>query len=142
MLFRSYFYRFAERKVEASALFQKAMELEPDDASLAKSSLRSLRALEDYSAVLNVWDILSEQVKARPMNQFLYADALAHTGKLEEAEAIIMADGGLEIPDIREGEISTSELYIYIQVEKAKLQGITLDPKQVQVPRALDLRMS
>ena len=68
--------------------------------------------------------------------------ALAHTGKLQEAEAIIMADGGLEIPDIREGEISTSELYIYIQVEKAKLQGITLDPKQVQVPRALDLRMS
>ena len=76
------------------------------------------------------------------MNQFLYADALAHTGSLEEAEAIIMANGGLEIPDIREGEISTSELYIYIQVEKAKLQGITLDPKQVQVPRALDLRMS
>ncbi len=139
---QAYFFRFAGRKAEASALFQKALELEPDDASLAKSVLRSLRALGDYAAVQSVWNILSEQVKARPMNKFLYADALAHTGKLQEAEAIIMANGGLEIPDIREGEISTSELYIYIQVEKAKLQGITLDPKQVQVPRTLDLRMS
>jgi tetratricopeptide (TPR) repeat protein len=136
------FYRFAGRKVEASALFQKSLELEPDDASLAKSNLRALRVMEDYVGVLNAWNVLTAQVKSRPMNKFLYADALAHTGKLAEAEAIIMADGGLDIPDIREGEISTSELYIYIQVEKAKLQGVTLDPKQVQVPRALDLRMS
>ena len=136
------FYLNADRKVEASALFQKALELEPDDASLAKSVLRSLRSIGDYATALALWPRLTTQIQNRPMNRFLYADALAHTGKLQEAEEMLLANGGLAIPDIREGEISTSELYIYIQVEKAKLEGKTLDPKAVKVPYVLDLRMS
>ena len=70
------------------------------------------------------------------------ANALAHTGKLAEAEAILLKNGGLEIPDIREGENSTSGLYLYIQEQKAKRDNIPFAAEKIKVPFELDLRMS
>ena len=69
------------------------------------------------------------------------AFALAYTGKLNEAEAILLEDIS-EIPDIREGENSTSQLYIYIQQQKAVRQGKILQDNEIKVPFHLDLRMS
>ena len=45
-------------------------------------------------------------------------------------------------PDIREGENSTSQLYIYIRQKKAEAAGIPFDPAKVMVPFNIDLRMS
>jgi hypothetical protein len=67
--------------------------------------------------------------------------ALAYTGKLNEAEKILLEDVS-EIPDIREGENSTSQLYMYIQQQKAARQGKILPAKEIKVPFHLDLRMS
>ena len=53
-----------------------------------------------------------------------------------------MADGGLRVPDIQEGENSTSEIYISLQIAKAKKQGVTLEAKDVKVPVMFDYRMS
>jgi hypothetical protein len=53
-----------------------------------------------------------------------------------------MQNGGLNIPDIREGENSASQLYIYIQQKKAELEGKIIEPDQVVVPFNLDFRMS
>ena len=72
----------------------------------------------------------------------MQANALAHTGKTAEAEAILLENGGLEIPDIREGENSTSGLYLYIQEQKAKRDKIPFAAANIQVPFKLDLRMS
>ena len=72
----------------------------------------------------------------------MHANALAHTGRFMEAEAILLENGGLEIPDIREGENSTSGLYLYIQEQKAKRDQVPFDAAMVQVPFELDLRMS
>ena len=60
----------------------------------------------------------------------------------EKAEQILMQNGGLNIPDIREGENSASQLYIYIQQKKAELEGKIITPDQVVVPFNLDFRMS
>ena len=46
-----------------------------------------------------------------------------------------MRDGGLDIPDLREGETSISELYIYIQRQKHQTGEIT-------IPYRLDIRLS
>ena len=62
--------------------------------------------------------------------------------KIDEAETILLENGGLDIPDIREGENSTSQLYIDIKTEQARRKGKEIDPKSVQVPFLLDLRMS
>ena len=70
------------------------------------------------------------------------ACALAHIGSLDEAEGILMENGGLDIPDIREGENSTSQVYLFIQQKRAEQKGIPFDPKKIQVPFLLDLRMS
>ena len=70
------------------------------------------------------------------------AAALAHTGRPDEAEAILTREGGLDVPDIREGENSASQLYIFIKTEQARRAGKELDPASVEVPFLLDLRMS
>lgn len=40
--------------------------------------------------------------------------ALAHQGKIEEAEELLLKDGGLSVADIREGEDSLDEAYLLI----------------------------
>ena len=101
-----------------------------------------LLGLEDYAKMYKLIAACVPEVKALPFIKFMKACALAHTGELDEAEAILMENGGLDIPDIREGENSTSQVYLYIQEERAKLEGKPFDPKKVQVPFLLDLRMS
>ena len=76
------------------------------------------------------------------MCRLIYCKALVQTGRLDEAENVLMADGGLRVPDIQEGENSTSEIYISLQIAKAKKQGITLEAKDVKVPVMFDYRMS
>ena len=61
---------------------------------------------------------------------------------LQFAINIGLADGGIRVPDIQEGENSTSEIYISLQIAKAKKQGITLEAKDVKVPVMFDYRMS
>jgi tmRNA-binding protein len=60
---------------------------------------------------------------------------------LDDAEAILLENGGLEVGDIREGEISITDLYIYIQQKKAQLRGVELQVRDIEVPFKLDLRM-
>lgn len=38
--------------------------------------------------------------------KFYLANSYAHLGKIEEAERILYKNGGLIIPDIREGEVT------------------------------------
>ena len=68
---------------------------------------------------------------------YLGADLL----KLEDAEAILLENGGLDVGDILEGEISITDLYIYIQQKKAQLRGVELQVRDIEVPFKLDLRM-
>ena len=101
-----------------------------------------LLGLDEYEKMSLLLEKMSPAVRQRPLIRFMEACVCAHTGKLTEAENILMTDGGLDIPDIREGENSTSQLYIYIQQKKAEAAGIPFDPAKVEVPFAIDLRMS
>ena len=49
------------------------------------------------------------------------AFAAVHTGRYIEAENILYADGGLVVPDIKEGEVSMSELWYLIPVSYTHL---------------------
>lgn len=127
---------------EASELICQAGLLACDDASFVKEVLKMLLELNSYERMLKILTALTAEIKELPLIKFMHACALAHSGKPCEAENILLENGGLDIPDIREGENSTSELYIFIQMEKAKLAGKTILPEDVNVPFALDLRMS
>lgn len=134
--------RLQGRFAEAAELIFNAGKLNLSDASFLKEVLKMLLGLEDYAKMYKLIAACVPEVKALPFIKFMKACALAHTGALDEAEAILMENGGLDIPDIREGENSTSQVYLYIQEERAKLEGKPFDPKKVQVPFLLDLRMS
>ncbi len=119
----------------------EAARMEPDPY-LVKETMKLLVVHHRYREALEFVAALPENLQRRPMLQFLRADALAHTGQTDAAEAIILADGGLELPDLREGETSISELYLFLQQEKARWDGRAFDPNRVQIPFRLDLRMT
>ena len=130
------------RAAEASELIMQAGLLCTADASFIKEVLKMLLELKAYDRMKALLDALTPELRKLPMIKFMHAAALAHTGDLDGAENILLENGGLDIPDIREGENSTSELYIFIRMEKAKLAGKTITPAEVDVPFILDLRMS
>jgi len=105
------------------------------DGYLVKETMKLHVVSKRYAEALDFYASLPDSLRQRPMIRFLYADALAHRGEIEKAESIIMRDGGLEVPDLREGETSISELYIYIQRQKHKTSEIT-------VPYRLDIRLN
>jgi len=86
--------------------------------------------------------VLPERLREIPMIRFLLASAFVRTGRRREAERILESDGGLDVPDIREGENSLSELYLAIRREEAAEAGIPFDPETVKIPFRFDLRMN
>ena len=115
-------------------LLREAVALKRD-GYLVKETMKLHVVYKHYAEALEFYASLPAPLRRRPMLKFLYADALAHTGEIEKAESIIMRDGGLEIPDLREGETSISELYLYIQRQKHRTGDIS-------VPYRLDIRLN
>ena len=134
--------RLQNRNEEAAELIWKAGKLDCSDASFLKEVLKMLAGLEAYDKMSDLIAASAPEIQNLPFIKFMKACTLAHTGDLDEAEAILLEDGGLDIPDIREGENSTSQVYLYIQEERAKLAGESFDPSKIHVPFLLDLRMS
>ena len=133
--------RLQQRNEEAADLIKSAAMLDLTDASFIKEVLKMLLSLQQYSVMEEIIGNLPANVVALPLIRMMKSFALAYTGKLDEAEKILLEDVS-EIPDIREGENSTSQLYIYIQQQKAARQGKILPAKEIKVPVHLDLRMS
>ena len=73
------------------------------------------------------------EIKNNKRCSIYYAYALALTGRLKESEDILCGNGNLIIPDIRECETITSDLWFYIQSQKE-------NPSE-DLPRDLDFRM-
>ena len=97
--------------------------------------------LEAYEKMSDIITQLPADIAELPLIKMMKAFALGYTGDLEGAENILLNEI-TEIPDIREGENSTSQLYIYIQQQKARKQGKEISAGEVDVPWHLDLRMS
>ena len=69
------------------------------------------------------------------------AGGQAELERLEEAEAILLQDGGLIVPDIREGEQTMSEVWLALQQKKYGL-GREAAEKIAPVPYRMDFRMN
>ncbi len=120
---------------EAMADIFAAAAVDLTDPFLIKEALKLLVAGKDWARGAELYRKLPPKLAALPMVKFLYAAILTGQDKLDEAEEVLLADGGLDIPDIREGENSLSHLYLEIQ----RRRGI--DPENCPVPPQLDLRM-
>ena len=135
-------FRQADRLLSFFALDKADVSLEyADDLSLLKEAFKNFSEAGAYDDAKEVYRQLPEESKV-PLVRFFYAEALAHTGDLAGAEAILLANGGIVIPDIREGENSTSAVYVYIQQEKARREGRILKGEEIGIPFSMDLRMT
>ena len=69
------------------------------------------------------------------------AQALSAMDRPEEAEAQLVANGGIVVDDLREGELILSSLYYRIQEQKAAKAGIAYDEASVKLPSFLNFRL-
>lgn len=129
-----------ERQREVQYMIE-ALSMRPGDVSLAKAVLRSLRHNKRFSDLMGAYHALPDDVQKDPRCTLYYAFALLECGDIEGAEAILYKDGGFILPDIREGETITLDLWIGIQKKKAQRDGTFFDEKNIDPPRFVDFRM-
>lgn len=116
-----------------------AQRLRPADASLAKSCLRLLIKAEEFEQAMDVYNRLPAEIQALGRVRLYLATALVGVNRLDEAEAILLEGGGLIVPDVRESERSTSDIWQAIQQRR---HGLTdAEAAACPVPYALDFRM-
>lgn len=119
----------------------KAWELRYDDVSLAKQTLRCLYENCCFDRLKQVYEGMSGTLQEEPRCKVYYGFALAEEGDLDGAEKILYQDGGILIPDIRECETITLDLWIEIEKKKAEKVGKIFDEANMKPPRFADFRM-
>jgi tetratricopeptide (TPR) repeat protein len=99
---------------EVSYMLQ-AWKMRSNDVSLAKQTLRCLYENHRFDALKTVYEEMSAPLQEDPRCKVYYAFALVDAGDLEGAEQILYQDGGILIPDIRECETITLDLWLAVQ---------------------------
>ena len=135
--------RLLNRREECVTSTEAAVRLQPANISLVKETFRILREMTAWDSILTLYEtLLPEPVKAYPMVRFLYAYAVAGKGDWRRAEEIIQEKEVRELPDIREGETTFSEIYLLIRQREAEEKGLPFDPKNTRLPFQYDFRPS
>jgi len=128
------------KTARALSEIRRAAAMRPEDVSLAKEYFRALWENEKFSELLRAYPAQSAVVRENKRCQLYFAAALAETGHLREAEEILCGSDGhtyLVVPDIREGEVSVTQLWYKIQ----RARGIP-EEQIGPVPLELDFRMN
>ena len=125
----------------AAAYARQAVEAAPEDASVLKFALRVLLEARQHGEALRLIAAAPPELRQLPRVRLSEAQALAGLDRLEEAEAILLQDGGLIVPDIREGEQTMSEVWLTLQQKKRGLSREAAE-KAAPVPYRMDFRMN
>lgn len=125
---------------EAARLLAKAALMRPDDASFAKEALELLCNAGMDSEVLKLSEKLSKELLDIGRVRIYITLAYIHLGHIEEAEAVLNENGGIVLPDIREGETIITEMWFLIEELKAKRDGRVFDRETASVPPIFDYR--
>lgn len=133
--------RKLDKHTEEVRYMRMAYELASDDASLAKAYLRCLHENKKYRLLEKVYLGMNKELQAIERCHIYYAYALVDRGDVKGAEAILYKNGYIEIPDIRECETITSDLWYLIEAKKAEQNGTEFDAETAMPPQALDFRM-
>ena len=133
--------RMTGKPLEAAAQLHAALKLDVACVPLAREALRFCYDAGDFARMSEVVAMLPAAMQAVPMIRALTAVSFAHCGRNEEARALMLENGGLTPPDLREGDNFLPTEYVYNELALAKARGETLLPAQVPIPAALDYRM-
>lgn len=117
-----------------------ALSLCPDDPCAAPRCLGCLSEAGAFADVLSSFERLSPAIAALPRVRLHRIRALIEAGRPEEALEDLTRDGGLVVPDVREGEETTSALWILLW---SRLLGVSEEEaeRRKPVPAVFDFRM-
>ena len=101
----------AGEKQAAAKLLCAGLEQSRDNESYVRAALHVLLLCEQWKTVLEQISLLSEELRAIPRIRLDEAHALCELGSFEQAMAILERDGGMELDDVREGDIGMGELW-------------------------------
>ena len=124
----------------AARLLACAASMRPDDVSLAKEALELLCNAGLDSEALELAEKMPESVLSVGRVRIYVTLAHIHLGHIEEAEAVLNENGGIVLPDIREGELIITEMWFLIEELKAKRDGREFDRANAKVPPIFDYR--
>ena len=97
----------------------KAYSMRGGDVSLAKQVYRCLFEAGMYDKLIPLFEGENDNVKANERCLLYYAYSLTRYGRVDEAEKIICSNGKyLVVPDIRECELTITDLWYEIQEKK------------------------
>ncbi|MBQ7183046.1 MAG: DUF5107 domain-containing protein [Clostridia bacterium] len=118
--------------------YRRALSLRPDCRALLKEYAEALLKAGLCRELIAFLDGLPDETKALPRFQFLRAAGCVGTGDFSEAERILLKP--LVLPDIREGELSLSEIWSRLWEKK---EGLTREEaaEKHPLPPVLDFRM-
>ncbi|MBQ7153634.1 MAG: DUF5107 domain-containing protein [Clostridia bacterium] len=132
-----------QKDAEGEAQYiKRAVEMDPEDVNLSREALIVMAGHGMFREMLAVYDKMPQKVRKDGRVSINYLRALIECGELEKAEKLLLGNGGLVIPDIREGETSLTNLWYLLQEKKAQKEGRTFDRDAVTPPESLDFRMS
>ena len=117
----------------------RAYALRKGDISLMKEVFRCLFENNRAEETVRIFEAASADVRDNKRCLLYYSYALARLGRLKEAKELLCGKDGktyLVVPDIRECELTETELWFYIREREGKIGTATGEP-----PRDLDFRM-
>ncbi len=131
-------YKKQDKRALETEYMLAAYALRNADVSLAKELCRCLHENDEPQKLIDIFERACGEIKASQRCQLYYAYALAKVDRIAESEEILCGKDGkcLVVPDVRECELTTSELWFYIQEKK----GLT-EEQAGGLPRDLDFRM-
>ena len=108
------FYMGGNRE-KAAAWALRGLALEKEDVSYLKEMFRLLHLCGGSAEIVTAYERLDSRERRISRLKFYYIYAKYELGAYEEAFALLEADGGLALEDIREGEDSVETLWKRLQ---------------------------
>lgn len=115
----------------------KAMALDYDDYSLCESCMKMFLSNGFYHRIIETYVKLDDHLKESGRIKMYLAFAYAHTRQVDKADEIMNANGGLVVDDIREGEVSITQLWVLL----FKLKNPEVKEEDIIIPQKYDFRM-
>lgn len=130
---------FGDEK-SAAVLCMEASRMNLSDVSLAKEALElSVKNGYDKEAIELACELPESVLEIGRVKIYMIL-AYIHIGNIEKAESLFYGNGGIVLPDVREGELIITETYLLIEELKAKRDGIEFNKETAYVPPEFDYR--
>jgi hypothetical protein len=132
----------------ATEMIVRAVQLLPTEAALVNQACAALLAAKRYTELRKLAASLPEAARELPRVRLALASASLALGDLDAVDSFF--ERPLDVVDIREGEVSLSEMWFDLEAAKvARAEELPLDEalkqrvrKERKPPKAIDFRMS